>query len=126
MRAALAMGAYDEARERGEKHSSAVRYAVDLVKQRDPDGHISETEVKRILAAWRPRGSQTILRFERKTLTEEDIQRRYSMHEQLATLQQTKGLKLEVPRNFNPRGSAVFTIRFADRPNYPRHNRKGR
>ena len=123
-RAAMAMCAYDQARERGEKHSVAVREAVDFVKQRDPGMSISETEVKRTLAASRPRDSRTILRFERKNLTEDDIKKRRWIREQVASLQGEKHLKSGVSPNSDPRDGAVFTIRFAERPNYPRHNRK--
>lgn len=124
-RAARVMSAYDEARGRGEKHSAAVQYAVDFVKQRSPKMRISRTEVKRILATWRPRGSQTILRFEHSSMSEEDIKRRRWILEQVAVLQEKKGLPLPTPPNCDPaRNVAVIKLRFAERPNYPRHNRK--
>jgi hypothetical protein len=124
-RAAMAMCAYEDARERGDKHGAAVRYAVDVLKQRKPGMRVSETTVKRILAAWRPRGSHTILRFERSSLSEEDLQRNRWIREQLAALQGQKGLKLPMPPDYDlARNGAKFTIRFAERPNYPRHNRK--
>ncbi len=124
-RAARVMSAYDEARGRGEKHSTAVQYAVDFVKQRSPKMRISLTAVKRILAKWRPMGSRSILRFEHKILTEEEIKRRGCILDQMPPLQGTKGLRLEVPTNQELTRSVVsLTIRFAERPNYPRHNRK--
>lgn len=125
MRAAMIMSAYDEARGRGDKHSAAVRYVVDLLKQCNPAIPISQTEVKRVLATWRPRNSRTILRFDRKILSEEDINRHRCIRDQLDALRSTKGLKLEVPPNFDlQRSRTALTIRFAERPNYPRHNRK--
>jgi hypothetical protein len=124
-RAAEAMCAYDEAREKGEKHSAAVRYAVDLLKQRHPERPISKTEVKRILAMWRPKESQAILRFERKSLTEEDVKKRRWIVEQLAILQRKEGLEVELPSNPGASPStAPLIIRFGKRPNYPRHNRR--
>jgi len=124
-RAVHVMSAYDESRERGDKHSVAILHAVDLVKRRNPEMPISQTEVKRILAAWRPRGSNTIIRFERSSLSEEDIQKNRWIREQLAMLQEKNGLKLPTPLDYHPaRSVAAFTIRFAQRPNYPRHNRK--
>jgi hypothetical protein len=124
VRGAMAMHGYDQARERGEKHSVAVREAVDFVKHCHPGMSISEAEVRRTLAASRPRDSKTILRFERKNLTEDDIKKHRSIREQIASLQEEKGLKSGVPPNSDPRDGAVFTIRIGTRPNYPRHNRK--
>ena len=86
-RAAMVMCAYDEARGKGDKHSVAVRDTVDLVKQRHPEMPISQTEVKRVLATWRPRDRQTIYRFKRSSLTEEDIKLNRLIREQLATFQ---------------------------------------
>ena len=124
-RAGRVMCAYDEARERGDKHSVAVRGVVELLKQSNPGMPISQTEVKRILAEWRPRNAGTILRFERKIVTEEDIKRHCLILEQLAALQEKTGLRLEVPTNHQLTGRIVsLTARFAERPNYPRHNHK--
>jgi len=125
MRAARVMYAYDDARERGEKHSVAVKEAVELLKQSSLGMPISQTEVKRILAVWRPRNAGTILRFERKIVTEEDIKAHYLILGQVAALQEKTGLSLGVPTNHELTGPLVsLTARFAERPNYPRHNRK--
>lgn len=125
-RAARVMYAYDEARERGDKHSVAVRDAVELLKQSNPEMPISQTEVKRILAAWRPRNAGTILRFECKILTDEDVIKRHHFDlEQLTALQGKSGTRSEVPTNQKLTRSIVsLTGSFAERPNYPRHNRK--
>jgi hypothetical protein len=125
MRAARVMYAYDDARERGEKHSVAVKEAVELLKQSNPRMPISQTEVKRILAVWRPRNAGIILRFERKSVTEEDIKAHYLILGQVAALQERTGLSLGAPTNPELTGPLVsLTARFAERPNYPRHNRK--
>jgi len=101
-REGAAMWAYDEARGSGEKHSAAVAQAADFVKKLYPGIRISETEVRRILAMRRPRNAGTILRFERSIMTEE-----------------------QGPSNDDQaHGTTVFKIRFAERPTYPRHNRK--
>ena len=124
-RAALAMCAYDEARGRGEKHSAAVQEAVDFVKKLDPEMSISEAEVRRILASWRPRNAGTILRFEQSVPTEREIEKWRRIREQLTALQEAKGPTLPVPPKAGPpRGAKIFKIRFAGRPDYPRSNRK--
>ena len=56
-RAAIVISAYDEGREKGEKHSAALRDAVDAFRRRSPETPISVTGVKRILSVFRPRGS---------------------------------------------------------------------
>jgi len=121
LRGAAAMCAYDEARERGEKHSVAVGQAVDFVKKLHPKMPISETEVKRALATWRPRGSSTILRLERSSPSEEDVVRHRWLREELAILNEKKALKLPIPEK------EIITriiVRLGERPDYPRHNRK--
>ncbi len=124
-RAARVMCAYDEARERGEKYSAAVQHAVDFVKQRSPKMRISRTEVKRILAAWRPRNAGTILRFERSIMTEEEIKKFDWIQEQLSALAKSEGQSTPVLSKASPKNNPmIFKIRFGERPNYPRHNRK--
>ena len=60
-REVIALGAYDEARRRGEKHVVSISEAVSAVRDCDSKMPISETEVRRILACWeveddRPQG----------------------------------------------------------------------
>lgn len=124
-RAALVMAAYDEARRRDGKHSAAVTFTVEEVKQRFPKIPISETEVKRILATFRPKGSRIILRFERSTLTAEEVEERRRIRDYVASLPESKGLVLPPPPTCDrPKSLTTFKIRFAERPNYPRHNAK--
>ncbi len=124
-RAGIAMSVYDEARETGQKHSVAVAQTVEFIKQRHPKMRISETEVKRILAKLRPRKSQTILLFERSTPSEEELAKFRCIQEQLRALQQEKGLRLPVPSGVDAaKPVTIYKIRFGERPNYPRHNRK--
>src|ERR1700733_13716189 len=60
-RMTLALFAYQRARERGAKHSAAVSEAVGYVRRNAPAVRISETEVKRIVAYWRPKGATKCL-----------------------------------------------------------------
>lgn len=47
---------YNESRGAGEKHAVAVANAVSEVRKQYPDMKISETEVKRVLAKFQPKG----------------------------------------------------------------------
>lgn len=122
LRAAAAMCGYDEARARGEKHSVAVAEATDLVKKLHPGMPISESAVRRALATWRPRGSSSILRFERSSPSEEAMSNYRWLREQIARLEEKRGLKLPVLGNREITTSLI--VRVGERPNYPRHNRK--
>lgn len=124
-RAALVMCIYDEVRISDQKHSVAIREVVDSFMRICPEMPISQSEVKRILSEFRPRGSGKILVFERSLLSEADIQRHRWMREQISQLEEKKGLTLP-PRltSDETRQREKFTIRFAERPDYPRHNRK--
>jgi hypothetical protein len=85
---------------------------------------ISETGVRRILAAYRPRTSQTILRFDRRTMT--DAERvRYRLIREQAAAHEEQGSKVTLPADIrSPKPVMKYMIRFAERPNYPRYNRK--
>jgi hypothetical protein len=50
---------YDRARRLGEKHAVAIQEAVRYVRETDPRMPISETEVRRVLAYWRPISEQS-------------------------------------------------------------------
>ena len=124
-RAGLAMCAYDEARGRGEKHSGALEEAVSFVKELHPEMSISEGEVRRILASWRPRNAGTILRFEQSVPTEPEIEKWRRIRESLAALHESKGPTSPVPPKASPpRNAKIVKIRFGERPNHPRSNSK--
>lgn len=124
MRAGIVTSAYDDARENNEKHSVAIRQAVEFVKLRHPKMRISETGARRILAEYRPRNSRTTLRFDRATMTEAEILR-YRRIRELAAAHQEHGSKVPLPTNSHSLTPVTkYLIRFAPRPNYPRHNRK--
>jgi hypothetical protein len=101
MRAGIVIAVYDEARQSDQKHSVAVKEAVEFVKQNYPGLRISETAVRRILAKWRPRKSGTTLRFERSIMTEEETSKCRSLREQAAAFQQERGLKVSVPHDID-------------------------
>jgi hypothetical protein len=125
VRAGIVMSAYDESREKGEKHSVAVRDAVDFLRLYRPEMPICETEVKCTLSTFRPRGSGTVLRFERSPLSEADIQRHRWIREQIVALEKEKGITVPEPAAYDEtRRREKFTIRFSERPVYARHNRK--
>ena len=124
-RAGMVMTFYDKGRENGQKHSAAVAQTVELIKQSNPMFRISESEVKRILAVWCPRGSHIILRIECSMLSKEEIAKQYRKDAQLADMSQKNGSKLPAPSDvILPKSIAKFKIYFSERPNYPRHNRK--
>jgi hypothetical protein len=55
------MCAYVQAREAGDKHIVAITEAVNYIRTTCPSMKISETEVKRIVAAWRSERRTTCL-----------------------------------------------------------------
>lgn len=124
-RAAIVMCAYEEAREQGRKHEHAVRYAVICAKRCSPEIRISKGAVRRILSKYSPRKSGTILRFERSTFSEEDINENRWIRKQVLEFQKKMRKILLMPPSYDgTRAVAKFIIRAAERPNYPRANRK--
>jgi len=117
----MVLFAYDEARQRGEKHSVAIIQAVEYIRQHYPKMPISETEVRRVLATFRPRKSRTVLRFERATLGGERLKKfRF-----VAGVQGKKGPAAPSSSIQNlPESITSYKFRFAERPQYHRHNRK--
>jgi hypothetical protein len=124
-RAGVVMSLYDEAREDHQKHSAAIAQTVELIKQRYPTRRISETGVKRILAAWRPRGSQTIFLFKCSPVSQSELAKRNGIQDQLASSSHKEELKLPGTSDIVlPASVTTYRILVGKRPNYPRHNRK--
>jgi predicted transcriptional regulator len=122
-RAGIVMCVYDETRERGEKHRDSVNECVEYVRKRHPKIPVSQTEVKRILATFRPRNSRTILRFKRSTLSKKKLKLLRSIRDQFVSAKGEKDLRL--PRTPGlPKSPVAYTFGFGERPHYPRHNRK--
>jgi hypothetical protein len=82
-RAGMVISAYDELRLKNEKHSVAVKEAVEVLTKGHPDMRISDTGVRRILAAYRPRVSRTTILFEPSIVTETGRERLRRMLEQV-------------------------------------------
>jgi hypothetical protein len=119
------MCAYDEARQKGEKHSVAIAEAVAFVREHFAGMRISETELRRVLARCRPRGAGTIFRFERLVWTDDGEMGFDTIREQPGILHGHEGQAKAVPREgCSISAPMLFKIRFSERPNYPRHNRK--
>jgi hypothetical protein len=97
VRAGLVMCAFDEARESGHKHSSAITHAVEYVRQRHPEMPISKTQVKRTLATYRPLNSRTILRSKRSIFDDEKLARLRCMLEQVAKVRGEKNQSASPP-----------------------------
>lgn len=125
VRAGIAMCAYDEARQKGEKHSAAIAQAVAFVREHFAGMRISETELRRVLSMWRPKGVQTIFRFERSVWTDDPGMGFDTIREQPGILHWREGQAESVPpEGCSTSAPMIFQIRLSERPNYPRHNRK--
>jgi hypothetical protein len=125
MRSAMALAEYHESRKRGMKHSSAITEAAAFVRQRCPDMPISKSEVRRSLAIFWPRDGHWVLVFNESTLSDADVEERRWIQEQIAHLDGKKGLTVPLPKAEDwPRSRDVITMSIAERPVYPRHNRK--
>lgn len=75
------MNAFPKARRDGLKYSATTMETVDAVRPLAPGMPISETEVKRVVAEFSPRGSQIELRVESLIVEgEEAAIRRYRAH----------------------------------------------
>jgi hypothetical protein len=122
LRTLSVLHSYDNARARREKYSVAIRESVTFVQQLHPGMPISETEVKRILAEFRPKGAHTALVSEYSDVNGEEakqIRRKLAVRgflsEDPAQSTRTEGDSKPLKR---------FIMRFAKTPNYPRHNAK--
>lgn len=120
-RALAVLYAFNNARARGEKYSVAIRESVAFCRQVHPGEPISETEVKRILAEFRPKNAPTALVAEFSVVEGEEAKR---IRRKLSF----RGFLSEDQAESTPEGDSKplkrFTIRLADTPKYPRHNAK--
>lgn len=123
VRAGMIVYAYDEARKRKQKHSAALTEAVAYVRQHRPEMPVSETVVKRTLATFRSRDSQTALRFKLTTMGKRKLARLRSMFKQAYDRQSEIGLPVPSIQNL-PKSPTAYKFGYAKRPRYPRHNRK--
>ena len=86
VRAGLIMCTFDEAREGGDKHSAAITHVVEYVRKHHPGMPVSETEVKRTLATYRPKNIQTILQFKRSIADDGKLATLRCVREQVAKM----------------------------------------
>src|SRR5260221_14649092 len=82
-RALKVIHAYTKARAGGEKHSAAVKEAVNFVRRLDPYTPISETEVKRVLGEFLPKNGSTALLVDYSVLEGEEAEGTRRYYEQL-------------------------------------------
>ena len=122
LRALIVLHGYDHARAKREKYSVAINEAVAFVRQLHAGMPISETEVKRILAEFRPRGARTILMSEYSVVEGEEARKLRSKLSFTRFL--SEGQAEPTPTENDSKPLKRFTIRFAESPNYPRHNAK--
>jgi hypothetical protein len=115
--------AYDKARTDGNKHSAAVRDAVDFVKQLEPEIAISEAEVKRILAELRPSDGPMALLATYDILEGEAAATHRSRFAQIVGSNGSKNPS-DSPEKDPARPLKRFLISYGKRPTYPRHNAK--
>ncbi len=83
--------------------------------------------MKRILAKFRPRDSGTIFRFERSTLSEEGAEKHKWIRNTdscFAGKEKRSVAGITFRTIAQLKTVTTFKIRFAERPQYPRHNRK--
>ena len=125
VRMGIIISAYDEARKGGQKHSAAVTQAVAYLKQHQPGMPVSETVVKRALATFRSRNSQTTLRFKRSTVGKKKLARLRSTLEQVPDIQGENGPSVPSPSIQSlPKSLTAYKFGYAKRPRYSRHNRR--
>ena len=125
LRAVMVIHAFSESRARGQKHGAAIREAVEFVRQLAPEISISETEVKRVLAEFRPKNIPVALKVDYSILEGEEAAKRRRF---LAESLDFAGNRTETKLTDQPlqRPLRSFSFGFGKRPNFPRHNAKTR
>lgn len=63
VRASFALAMFEEARKRGEKYEVAVKETVRRMHERFPSERFSETELKRVLHEFQPKGATEVFHF---------------------------------------------------------------
>jgi hypothetical protein len=122
-RALMIVDFYSKARREGSKYSAAVRETVDAIKQIAPGVPISETEVRRVVAEFSPRGSQIALTVEFSILEGEEAARHRRAHAVKMEQAGVKGLS-EMSESDLQKPLKRFTFGLSEKPQYPRHNAK--
>jgi hypothetical protein len=120
LRSLAVLYSYDKARANGEKYIVAIRESVAFVRQFHPGMPISETEVKRILAEFRPEGAPTTLMSEYSVVEGEEARKIRSKLAVRGFLPDNPAESTHTEKD--PKPLKRLTMRFTDTPNYPRHN----
>jgi len=116
---------YDEARERGEKHSAAIEEAVQKHQEKFPDVRVSSTTVRRALAEHRPNGRQLALTPVPGKPDEQFMARLREVLKVVAIMKhELLGHPLPAPDAPAPQIENVLDVCAGPRPDYPRHNKK--
>jgi hypothetical protein len=119
----LVLHAYNQARARGNKHSSAITDAVSAVRPREPGMPISETEVKRVLAEFQSKGSERSWIISPGIVQGPELD---TWFDNLEWIAKKSPLKLGVPHlpdyRSKPRQLKTLSIHIGPRPRYPRSN----
>ena len=122
-RSFLALHAYDQARARGNKHSSAITEAISAVRSREPEMPISETEVKRVLAEFQSKDSKGSSIISAGIVQGPELD---TWFDDLKWITEESPLKLGVPHipdyRSKPRQIRTLSIQIGPRPHYPRSN----
>jgi hypothetical protein len=122
-RALQVVHAYTKARNSGEKHSAAVKEAINFVRRLDPETPISESEVKRVLAELLPQNGPTAVLAEYSVLEgDEAAETRRYLEQLIGQAVANRPAVLDIQDRGRP--LKKFTIKLVDRPKYPRHNAK--
>ncbi len=119
----MVIHAYSKARAGGQKHSAALKEAVEFVRQLDPLMPISETTVKRILAEFRRQSSPIALQTEYLMREGEEAASQRWIHAQMLELAGIKSTSELTDQDLR-KPLKSFKFGFVNRPNYPRHNAK--
>jgi hypothetical protein len=117
LRALAIYTAYIDARNRGQKHSVAVREA-----SRIPRFHVSQTEVRRVLADFRPAANPAEVRVDSHIRNDSDIARHHLLMAQVPEWAKTQLRSRPVGDELRPK--IGFRLGFEKRTNYPRFNAK--
>jgi hypothetical protein len=124
----LVIDEFDRLRSSGDKHSAAIADAVVNLKKRCPGFNVSESEVRRILARYRPKGARGLV-LTAIRLSPAELEQLEAASDQMCELARDlklpPGWKLEVPPS-KWKAKQVYLIAFAPRPQYPRSNARAR
>jgi hypothetical protein len=99
----------DEFRKTGMKRSSAITETVEFMRKEQPDLAVSETEVRRILAEFQPKGASEVLLVTSKP--QEEVNREFALLPR--EIQDLLGNKPQIN---------VMPIGFGPQPQYKRSN----